>query len=54
MGLKEAALQAVNFPRLAIFRPAIIVGNAHTPRWVSWLGKLCDGGAIGSIRDRRS
>ena len=43
MGLKEAAIQAVNFPRLAIFRPGIIVGNAHTPRWVAWLGKLVPG-----------
>jgi uncharacterized protein YbjT (DUF2867 family) len=40
MGLKEAAIQAVNFPRLAIFRPGIIVGNAHTPPWVGWLGKF--------------
>jgi hypothetical protein len=40
MGLKEAAIQAVIFPRLAIFRPGIIVGNAHTPPWVAWLGKL--------------
>jgi uncharacterized protein YbjT (DUF2867 family) len=40
MGLKEGAIQAVNFPRLAIFRPGIIVGNAHTPRWVAWMGKL--------------
>jgi hypothetical protein len=38
--LKEGAIQAVNFPRLAIFRPGIIVGNAHTPRWVAWMGKL--------------
>lgn len=43
MGLKEEALQAVNFPRLAIFRPGIIVGNAHTPTWASWLGKLVPG-----------
>jgi uncharacterized protein YbjT (DUF2867 family) len=43
MGLKERAIQAVNFPRLAIFRPGIIVGNAHTPRWVGWLGKLVPG-----------
>jgi uncharacterized protein YbjT (DUF2867 family) len=43
MGLKEAAIQAVNFARLAIFRPGIIVGNAHTPRWVGWLGKLVPG-----------
>ena len=43
MGLKEAAIQAVNFQRLAIFRPGIIVGNAHTPRWAGWLGKLVPG-----------
>jgi uncharacterized protein YbjT (DUF2867 family) len=40
MGLKEAAIEAMNFPRLAVFRPGIIVGNAHTPRWAAWLGKL--------------
>jgi uncharacterized protein YbjT (DUF2867 family) len=51
MGLKEAAIQAVNFPRLAIFRPGIIVGNAHTPRWVSWLGKLVPG-PWGNIEQR--
>jgi len=26
--------------RLAIFRPGIIVGNAHTPAWTGWLGSL--------------
>jgi uncharacterized protein YbjT (DUF2867 family) len=51
MGLKEAAIQAVNFPRLAIFRPGIIVGNAHTPRWVGWLGKLVPG-PWGNIEQR--
>jgi uncharacterized protein YbjT (DUF2867 family) len=51
MGLKEAAIQAVNFPRLAIFRPGIIVGNAHTPRWVAWLGKLVPG-PWGNIEQR--
>jgi hypothetical protein len=51
MGLKEAAIQAVNFPRLAIFRPGIIVGNAHTPRWVGWLGKLVPN-PWGNIRQR--
>src|SRR6202035_3940370 len=51
MGLKEAAIQAVNFRRLAIFRPGIIVGNAHTPRWVGWLGKLVPG-PWGSIEQR--
>jgi uncharacterized protein YbjT (DUF2867 family) len=51
MGLKESAIQAVNFPRLAIFRPGIIVGNAHTPRWVGWLGKLVPGPG-GNIEQR--
>ncbi len=43
MGFKEEALQAVNFPRLAIFQPGIIVGNKHTASWVAWLGKLVPG-----------
>jgi uncharacterized protein YbjT (DUF2867 family) len=43
MGLKEEAVQALAFPRLAIFRPGIIVGNAHTPRAAEWLGKLVPG-----------
>jgi uncharacterized protein YbjT (DUF2867 family) len=51
MGLKEAAIQAVNFPRVAIFRPGIIVGNAHTPPWVAWLGKLVPG-PWGNIEQR--
>jgi uncharacterized protein YbjT (DUF2867 family) len=51
MGLKEAAIQAVNFPRVAIFHPGIIVGNAHTPPWVAWLGKLVPG-PWGNIEQR--
>jgi uncharacterized protein YbjT (DUF2867 family) len=51
MGLKEAAIQVVNFPRLAIFRPGIIVGNAHTPRWIGWLGKMVPG-PWGNIEQR--
>jgi hypothetical protein len=48
MGLKEEAVQAIGFERLAIFRPGIIAGNAHTPRYVAWLGRLIPGpfGAI--------
>jgi uncharacterized protein YbjT (DUF2867 family) len=48
MGLKEEAVRAVGFERLAIFRPGIIAGNAHTPRFVAWLGRLIPGrfGAI--------
>jgi uncharacterized protein YbjT (DUF2867 family) len=48
MGLKEEAVQAIGFQRLAIFRPGIIAGNVHTPRYVAWLGRLIPGpfGAI--------
>jgi len=40
MGLKEEAVQAIGFQRLAIFRSGIIAGNAHTPSYVAWLGHL--------------
>src|SRR6201993_3379193 len=40
MGMKEDTVRNVGFARLAIFRPGIIVGNAHTPTWVGWLGNL--------------
>jgi uncharacterized protein YbjT (DUF2867 family) len=43
MGLKEETVQATGFQRLAIFRPGIIAGNAHTPRYVAWLGRLIPG-----------
>ena len=43
MGLKEEAVQAIGFQRLAIFCPGIIAGNAHTPRYVAWLGRLIPG-----------
>jgi len=48
MGLKEETVQAIGFQRLAIFRPGIIAGNAHTPGYVAWLGRLIPGrfGAI--------
>jgi uncharacterized protein YbjT (DUF2867 family) len=48
MGLKEATVEATGFQRLAIFRPGIIAGNAHTPRYVAWLGRLIPG-AFGTI-----
>ena len=34
MGMKEDTVRGIGFTRLAIFRPGIIVGNAHTPAWV--------------------
>ena len=51
MGMKEDAVRNVGFARLAIFRPGIIVGNAHTPAWVGWLGKLVPG-SYGNIEQR--
>jgi len=43
MGLKEEAVQAIGFNRLAIFRPGIIGGNVHTPGYAAWLGRLVPG-----------
>lgn len=43
MGLKEATVQGVGFNSLAIFRPGIIAGNANTPGYVAWLGRLIPG-----------
>jgi uncharacterized protein YbjT (DUF2867 family) len=40
MGMKEDTVRQAGFTRLAIFRPGIIAGNAHTPGWIGWLGKL--------------
>jgi uncharacterized protein YbjT (DUF2867 family) len=51
MGMKEDAMRNISFARLAIFRPGIIVGNAHTPAWVSLLGKLVPG-PFGNIDQR--
>jgi uncharacterized protein YbjT (DUF2867 family) len=43
MGLKEDAVREIGFERLAIFRPGIIAGNAHTPGYIAWLGRLIPG-----------
>jgi uncharacterized protein YbjT (DUF2867 family) len=51
MGMKEDTVRKVGFARLAIFRPGIIVGNAHTPAWVSLLGNLVPG-PYGNIDQR--
>src|SRR5260370_6231659 len=51
MGMKEDTVRNVGFARLAIFRPGIIVGNAHTPAWVGWLGTLVPG-SFGNIDQR--
>src|SRR6202789_2848852 len=51
IGMQEDTVRNVGFARLAIFRPGIIVGNAHTPAWVGWLGSLVPG-SFGSIDQR--
>src|ERR1700759_2159950 len=43
MGLKEETVAGTGFQRLAIFRPGIIAGNAHTPGYAAWLGRLMPG-----------
>lgn len=43
MGEKEDAVRSLGFKRLAIFRPGIIAGNAHTPGALAWLGRLVPG-----------
>src|SRR5580692_6046935 len=43
MGMKEDTVRNIGFTRLAIFRPGIIAGNAHTPAWLGWLGRLIPG-----------
>jgi uncharacterized protein YbjT (DUF2867 family) len=51
MGMKEDTVRSIGFTRLSIFRPGIIVGNAHTPAWVGWLGRLVPG-PYGNIDQR--
>jgi uncharacterized protein YbjT (DUF2867 family) len=51
MGMKEDTVRRAGFRRLGIFRPGIIVGNAHTPAWVGWLGRLVPG-RFGNIDQR--
>ncbi|TNF24886.1 MAG: hypothetical protein EP329_24165 [Deltaproteobacteria bacterium] len=36
MGKKLATVQEVGFEKLAVFEPGMIVGNAHTPRWLAF------------------
>lgn len=51
MGMKEDTLRHIGFSRLAIFRPGIIAGNAHTPAWTSWIGRFLPG-SYGNIDQR--
>jgi uncharacterized protein YbjT (DUF2867 family) len=47
-GLKEETVRGIGFERLTIFRPGIIAGNAHTPRYLAFLGRLVPG-SFGTI-----
>ncbi len=51
MGRKEDTVRKIGFNRVAIFRPGVIVGNAHTPAWAGWLGNLIPG-PFGGIDQR--
>ncbi len=37
MGKKYKAILEVGFEKLAVFKPGMIVGNVHTPRWLTVL-----------------
>jgi hypothetical protein len=37
------APSGIGFKSLAMFRPGIIAGNAHTPTYAAWLGRLIPG-----------
>jgi uncharacterized protein YbjT (DUF2867 family) len=43
MGLKEQTVRATGFNNLSVFRPGIIAGNAHTPTYAAWVGRLIPG-----------
>jgi len=48
MGEKEDTVQSLGFKHLAIFRPGIIAGNAHTPAFLALLGRFIPG-SFGTI-----
>jgi hypothetical protein len=48
MGEKEDVVRSLGFKRLAIFRPGIIAGNAHTPGFLALLGRFVPG-SFGTI-----
>lgn len=45
---KEDAVRSLGFKRVAIFRPGIIAGNAHTPRLLALFGRFVPG-SFGTI-----
>lgn len=50
MSKKQESVVEVGFEKLAIFKPGTIVGNAHTPRWVTpFMGLIPDSLGWGNI-----
>ena len=51
LGKKHKTVVEVGFDKLAIFKPGMIVGNAHTPHWITYLtGLIPDSIGWGNIR----
>jgi uncharacterized protein YbjT (DUF2867 family) len=51
LGKKHKTVVEVGFDKLAIFKPGMIVGNAHTPHWITYLtGLIPDFIGWGNIR----
>ncbi len=51
IGKKYRAALDAGFKKLAVFRPGVIVGNAHTPRWTTYFTALIpDALGWGNIR----
>lgn len=51
MGKKYKAVLEVCFEKLAVFKPGAIVGNAHTPRWITFFTRIIpDSLGWGNIR----
>ncbi len=51
LGKKLDTVREVGFEKLAVFKPGTIVGNAHTPRWVTpFTGLVPDSLGWGNIR----
>ena len=50
-GKKHKAVLDVGFEKLAVFKPGMIVGNAHTPHWITYFtGLIPDSLGWGNIR----
>jgi uncharacterized protein YbjT (DUF2867 family) len=51
LGKKLNTVLEVGFEKLAVFKPGTIVGNAHTPNWVTpFTGLIPDALGLGNIR----